>query len=145
MLTTLDSADLNKLSQTQRERLAYIEVKAYFCGDLSRADIERRFGVKPAASARDLAMYRKLAPNNLLYEASSRRHVPTHDFRPIFEHSADRVLTWLRLGIGDGLDLRLKRTVPCESSSDLGVWAPEHLAYEFSRAVRLSFCYAGLP
>jgi hypothetical protein len=39
---------LNSLTQAQRERLFYIEVKAFFCGDLTRADIERRFGLKPA-------------------------------------------------------------------------------------------------
>ena len=59
------SVGLEDLPKTQRERLAYIEVKAFFCGDLTRHDIERRFGVKPAASARDLAAYRRLAPSNL--------------------------------------------------------------------------------
>lgn len=113
------SSELDQLSQTQRERLAYIEVKAFFCGDLTRADIERRFGVKPAASARDLVAYRRLAPNNLIYEPSLRRYVSTETFRPLFQQSAERILTWFRSGMGDGLDLKLRRSVPCESASEL--------------------------
>ena len=110
---------LSALTQSQRERLAYVEVKANFCGALTRADIERRFGVKPAAASRDLATYRKLAPNNLAYETSLRRHVPTDSFKAIFPNSASRVLSWLRAGLGDGLDLGIKLPVPCESSTDL--------------------------
>jgi len=110
---------LNRLSQAQRERLFYIEVKAFFCGDLTRADIERRFGVKPAASARDLSSYKSLAPNNLIYNAALRNYEPTDRFNPIFEHSADRVLAWFRDGYGDSLDLKIQRTVPCEAASDL--------------------------
>ncbi len=114
-----DSPHLLELSQAQRERLAYVEVKAHFCGDLTRADIERRFGIKPAASARDLAAYRRFAPANLAYDAGARRYATTAQFAPLFDHSAERVLSWLKSGHGDGLDLRLRRPVPCESASDL--------------------------
>jgi hypothetical protein len=110
---------LNRLTQAQRERLFYIEVKAFFCGDLTRADIERRFGVKPAASARDISSYKSLAPNNLVYNAALRNYEPTDHFNPIFEHSADRVLAWFRDGYGDSLDLKIQSTVPCEAASDL--------------------------
>jgi hypothetical protein len=99
--------------------LSFIEFKAYFCADLSRADIERRFGVKPAATARDLATYRRLAPHNLIYDPAQRRYATTEQFSPLFEHTADRVLTWFRSGFGDGLDLKLRRSVPCETASDL--------------------------
>ena len=113
------AAALDDLTQTQRERLFYIEVKAFFCGDLTRADIERRFGVKPAASARDLSTYRRLVPQNLFYDAGQRKYATTDRFAPLFEHSAERVLTWFRSGFGDNMDQKLKRTVPCESASDL--------------------------
>ncbi|MDO8771041.1 MAG: WYL domain-containing protein, partial [Burkholderiaceae bacterium] len=102
-----------------RERLFWIEVKAFFCGDLTRADIERRFGVKPAASARDFSTYRRLAPHNLFYDAGQRKYATTDRFLPLFEHSAERVLTWFRAGFGDSIDQKLKRTVPCESASNL--------------------------
>jgi len=110
---------LNSLSQAQRERLFYIEVKAFFCGDLTRTDIERRFGVRPAASARDLASYKRLSPYNLVYNAALRNYTPTERFDPLFEHSAERVLAWFRDGFGDSMDLKIQRTVPCEAASDL--------------------------
>ena len=110
---------LSQLTQTQRERLSYVDATANFCGELTRADIERRFGVKPAAASRDLATYRALAPGNLAYEPSLRRHVPTRQFCAVFPHSAERVLAWLRDGMGDGLDLSLKLPVPCEKVGDL--------------------------
>ena len=113
------AVELSELTQAQRERLFYIEVKAFFCGDLTRADIERRFGVKPAASSRDLSTYRRLAPNNLNYDAGQRKYATTGSFSPLFEHSAERVLTWLKAGFGDSMDQKLKRTVPCESASNL--------------------------
>lgn len=111
--------ELDLLNQTQRERLAYIEVKAFYCGDLTRADIERRFGVKPAASARDLLAYRRFAPNNLVYDAGQRCYRTTDAFRALFEHNPNRILTWFRSGMGDGLDIKVRRSVPCESASEL--------------------------
>ena len=110
---------LDDLTQTQRERLFYIEIKAYFCADLSRSDIEKRFGVKPAASARDLTTYKGFAPGNLYYDAAQRRYSTTAQFSPLFEHSSERVLTWLKSGYGDSLDQKLKRSIPCESASGL--------------------------
>ncbi len=119
MVSKQAAVQLSNLSQAQRERLFYLEVKAFFCGDLTRADIERRFGVRPAASARDISSYKSLAPNNLLYNAALRNYEPTDRFNPVFEHSADRVLAWFRDGFGDSLDLKIQRTVPCEAASDL--------------------------
>lgn len=138
------ASKLSDLSQTQRERLAYIEVKAYFCGELTRSDIEKRFGVKPAASSRDLATYREIAPGNLTYEPSLRRHVPDDAFKPVFSHSPQRVLHWLQSGTGDGLDLGLKLAIPCESASelvspDLGILSVITRAIAAKRLVKIEY------
>src|SRR5207245_6946456 len=58
-----------ELSQTQRKRLAFLELRAYFTGELRRGDIESRFGIKPAAASRDLSIYREIAPGNLAYDS----------------------------------------------------------------------------
>ena len=108
-----------ELAQAQRERLAYLELRAYFSGELRRADIEDRFGVKPAAATRDLSAYRQLAPANLSYDAAARCYRPTQLFKPLFNFAADRVLAWLLQGFGDGLDLKLRRLVPCEGPGSL--------------------------
>jgi hypothetical protein len=108
-----------ELSQAQRERIAYLELKACFAGELRRADIEERFGVKPAAATRDLTAYRHLAPGNLSYDVLARCYRPAKSFKPVFEFSPDRVLAWLLHGFGDGLDLKLRKAAPCEGPGNL--------------------------
>jgi hypothetical protein len=43
--------ELPQLSQKQRDRLAFIELQAWFCGAVSRQDIVQRFELQTAASA----------------------------------------------------------------------------------------------
>jgi hypothetical protein len=107
------------VSQTQRERLAFLELRAFFTGELRRGDIESRFGVKPAAASRDLSSYREVAPDNLDYDVASRCYRPSPTFKPVFEFSHERVLSWLLEGYGDGLDLGLKQAAPCEGPGHL--------------------------
>lgn len=113
------NAAVVELSQVQRERLAFLELRAYFTGELRRADIETRFGIKPAASSRDLSAYRDLEPGNLDYDVAARCYRPTKSFKPLFEFSSDRVLAWLLQGFGDGLELKLRKVAPCEGPGNL--------------------------
>lgn len=105
---------IEELSQGQRERLAYLELRVFFTGELRRADIEKRFGVKPAAASRDISIYRELAPQNLDYDLSLRCYVAAANFSSVFDMHPDRVLTWLAQGYGDGLDLGLPTQTPFE-------------------------------
>jgi WYL domain len=132
------------VSQTQRERLAFLELRAYFTGELRRWDIESRFGVKPAAASRDLSSYREIAPGNLDYDAPARCYRPSSSFKPIFEFSIERVLAWLLQGFGDGLDLKLRQFAPCEGPGqlvkpDLEVLATITRALVAKRAVRVNY------
>jgi hypothetical protein len=111
--------DLIELSQSQRERLAFLELRAFFTGELQRGDIESRFGIKPAAASRDLSIYREIAPGNLDYDQTGRRYRPAPDFKPIFDFHCERVLAWLLQGFGDGLELGLKQAAPCEGPGQL--------------------------
>jgi WYL domain len=107
------------LSQNQKERLAFLELKLYFSGELRRADIEGRFGVKPAAASRDLALYREWAEQNIEYDLLARCYRPTRGFVPLFPFQPDRVLSWLSQGFGDGLELKLKTLAPYEGPGQL--------------------------
>ena len=107
------------VSQTQRERLAFLELRAFFTGELRRGDIEARFGIKPAAASRDLSLYREIAPSNLEYDQASRCYRPSAAFTPVHEFQSERVLAWLLQGYGDGLDLGLKQAAPCEGPGQL--------------------------
>lgn len=108
-----------ELSQTQRERLAFLEMRAYFSGELRRADIEARFGIKPAAASRDLSQYRDIAPENLDYDSVARCYRPSETFHPLFEFQSERVLAWLLQGFGDGLHVRQRPVAPCEGPGNL--------------------------
>ncbi|SOY78679.1 conserved hypothetical protein [Cupriavidus taiwanensis] len=132
------------MSQTQRERLAFLELRAFFTGELRRGDIEARFGVKPAAASRDLSLYREIAPGNLGYDPAGRCYRPTEAFEPVHEFHAERVLAWLLQGFGDGLDLDLKRAAPCEGPGrlikpDLGRLAMITRAMCARRALQISY------
>jgi hypothetical protein len=113
------SETLAELPQAQRERLAHLELRAFFTGECRRSDIETRFGVRPAAATRDIGTYRDLASGNLKYDPVSRCYRPSQGFKPLFGFSAERVLSWLLQGFGDGLDLRLKKAAPCEGPGNL--------------------------
>jgi hypothetical protein len=106
--------DVHKAGGAQRERLAHIDFRLYFLGEVSRADISGRFDVAPAVATRDLARYRALAPDNIRFDGSSKTYRTTNDFRPLFEHSLDRALSALSKGFGDGLGGAASGLVPCE-------------------------------
>ena len=44
----MQSQRLERLSHAQRERLAYIDFRLYFMGEIGRPDLASRFGVAPA-------------------------------------------------------------------------------------------------
>jgi hypothetical protein len=133
-----------EFGQAQQERLSYLELKSFFAGELRRADIEERFGVKPAAATRDLTSYQQLAPANLWYDGPARCYRPARHFKPLFHFSTDRVLAWLLHGFGDGLDLQLRKAAPCEGPGnlvrpDLDILATVTRAMCGRRALKVSY------
>ncbi len=66
-----------------RQRLQYIEVMAYYYGVVSRNDVARAFGISDPAATKDLALYGKLAPDNLIYKQSVFGYVPGPTFEPV--------------------------------------------------------------
>jgi len=105
---------LDERNQTQRERLAFIEFRLWFLGDVSRKDLMERFGIAPAVATRDLASYRELAAHNIDFDGSRKVYIASASFVPVFEHSAERVLSTLSRGFGDGAGRRQESTIPCE-------------------------------
>lgn len=133
-----------EISHAQRERIAYLEMRAWFTGELRRPDIESRFGVRPAAASRDISAYRELAPKNIEYDPAGRCYRPTRSFRPVTAFQPERVLTWLSQGFGDGVDPRPKKAVPGEgpgafTTPDMDVLATVSRAIYQSRALRVSY------
>ena len=100
---TTSSDELASLSLSQRERLAYIEFRLFFLGDVRRQDLMDRFSIAPAAATRDFAQYRELCPDNLSLDGSSKAYVLGGSFQPAFAHNVERVLMMLSQGFGDGI------------------------------------------
>ena len=123
------------LGQAQRERLAYIDFRLYFLGEVSRADIASRFGVALAGATRDLAVYREAAPDNIVFDGSSKTYRIGPSFRPLFDHPLDRTLSALSQGFGDGLGGSKGGMVACEFPEPLNRPATGMLA-TVTRAIR---------
>lgn len=99
--------DLSEYSTFQRDRLAFIELLLYFMGELRRSDIVSRFGIQSAAASRDLAIYKKMAPSNIDYNTKEKNYVLGQAFKPLFQLSPERVLSWLAKSFGDGESTQL--------------------------------------
>lgn len=63
------------LTQTYKERLFSIEVKAFFCGDQPRTDIERRLKVKSTASASEISTYSHLTRQNIFCDTVQGKYM----------------------------------------------------------------------
>ncbi|MFM7672355.1 MAG: WYL domain-containing protein, partial [Bacteroidota bacterium] len=95
--------ELAQAPRSQVERLAYIEARLYFLGELQRQDVAQRFSVASVQASCDLSLYKQLAPKNLDYDYRARTYQPSDKFKRIFELSTENVLWWLKSGLGDGL------------------------------------------
>jgi hypothetical protein len=110
---------VESFSHSQRERLAYIDFRLYFMGEIGRLDLANRFGMAPAGATRDLALYREIAPKNIEFDGSSKTYRTGKAFFPVFEHASQRVLSALALGFGDGVNVDSQPLLPCESPTAL--------------------------
>ena len=135
------------LGQAQRERLAYIDFRLYFLGEVSRADISSRFGVAPAGATRDLGVYREAVPRNIVFDGSAKIYRIGPVFLPLFDHPLERTLSALSQGFGDGLGGSKGGMVPCEFPEPINRPSTETLA-QVTRAIRarsvLSVSYVSL-
>lgn len=111
--------ELARLTQPQRDRLAFVELRVRFIGEIRRQDLVSRFGIQSAAASRDLALYKDMAPGNIDYDSKGKSYVLGLDFRPVFNFPSERVLSWLTQGFGDGEPMLLKAWVASGSPSRL--------------------------
>ena len=115
----MSDEQLDDLTQPQRDRLAFVELRVRFIGDIRRQDLVSRFGIQSAAATRDLAIYKELAPGNIDYDTKAKCYVLGEDFKPLFDFPHERVLSWLTQGFGDGEPSQLKAWVASEIPSRL--------------------------
>lgn len=135
---------IESLSQALRERMAYIDFRLYFFGEVGRPDLIDRFGVAPAGATRDLGLYREIAPQNITFDGSHKIYRIGQAFAPLFEHAPQRVLSALALGFGDGVNAATQPLLPCESPTALSnpkmdVLAPVCRAIRAKRPVAIRY------
>ena len=134
MANELQPISIETLSLAQRERLAYIDFRLYFFGEIGRPDLMTRFGVAPAGATRDVALYRELAPKNITFDGSGKIYRIGNAFVPLFDHPPQRVLTALAQGFGDGASAPTAPLLPCESPTVLSQ-PPLHVLAPVCRAI----------
>lgn len=135
---------LQEMGQSQRERLAYIEFRLYFLGEIRRQDLIQRFGIAPAVATRDFAKYRDIFPSNISLDGKTKSYVIGEYFAPAFEHIPERVLTALSQGFGDGSNQVTGPLLPCELPPalirpSLSILAPVTRAIHQQKAIRLKY------
>lgn len=140
----MSASQLAEMTQPQRDRLAFIELRLRFIGEIGRHDLVTRFGIQAAAATRDIAQYKELAPRNLDYDTKGKIYVRGEWFRPVFDFTGERVLTWLAHGFGDAEPARAKSLVPCEGTAtwtkfDLDVLSVLTRAIHKKAAVEVSY------
>ncbi len=111
--------ELAHISQSQQERLSHIDFRAWFFGQIARADLINRFGVGEAATTRDLALYKELAPNNLAYDTKAKIYVLAPSFKPLYQHCASQVLAALSHGFGEEFIGDSRPMLACETPAQL--------------------------
>src|SRR5574340_372664 len=72
------------LKWATRQRLQYIEIKAWYTGVVTRSDVARAFGLSDPAATKDLKLYGDLAPGNLAYHHGVFGFVPAEGFSAVF-------------------------------------------------------------
>lgn len=116
----MTSQRLHELGHAQRDRMAFIELRLWFVGEIRRQDLVSRFGIQTAAATRDLGLYKDMAPSNIEYDGRSKTYVMGPSFLPLFDFPAERVLTWLAEGFGDGDPIWSRTGITCDIPSKLG-------------------------
>ena len=80
---------------TPQQRYYFIELMAWWEGGINAPKIEQQFSQSRQQSSSDINQYKKLAPDNLRYDASQKTYLPTQQFKPLYiSDSADDYLFW---------------------------------------------------
>jgi len=92
------ASDTARLRWSVERRLAFIEERLFWVGEVNRADLVRRFGVSMGQASTDISRYLALDPPGVTYDKSAKRYVAGEPFRPVLAApSAKRFLGELRL------------------------------------------------
>lgn len=115
----MSQALLDEISQTQKERLFFIDFKLRFLGVINRNDLVCRFAIKEAAATRDISQYKELAPENLVYDTKVKSYIQSGNFKPVFDYPGSQALAALCYGLGDNPVSAHTALIPSEAPTQL--------------------------
>ena len=107
------SIRLSKLTHGQRERLAFIDFSLQYFSHVARTDLIQRFKTGLAASTRDFSTYKELAPQNLLLVHQTKSYHRTVEFKALFSHDPEAILSSLSRGFGNGISSGVQPSEQC--------------------------------
>ena len=87
----------------QDRRLAFIDFRLQWDGHINRGDLTEFFGISVPQASLDIARYTAVAPQNLVYNRSSREYRTTENFQPISSESQPQRYLSELLGSATGI------------------------------------------
>ena len=67
-----------------RRRLEFIDFRLFWDGRFNRGDMAEEFGVSAQQASADIALYERMAPDNLAYDRAEKAYRRTESFAPAF-------------------------------------------------------------
>lgn len=83
-----DQRDIAKPRWGQARRLAFIDLRLQYDGKINRRDLQEYFEISTPQASADLDLYKRLAAENLAYDASERTYLKGEHFDPQFGRSS---------------------------------------------------------
>lgn len=74
-----------------RKRLELIEMELFWSGRVNRQILMEKIGISKAQASSDLAQYKKLAEDNLVYDLTEKAYLVTPAFSPLFISTSPQV------------------------------------------------------
>lgn len=103
------------------QRLEFIEFRLFWEGGVNRSDIIRMFGVSVPQASKDLTLYQERAPENVEYDKSAKRYIPSRNFKPRFlTPDPDMYLSRLR-SLAEGLSKPAESWLGYRPDSDIAL------------------------
>lgn len=94
--------------------MTLLETSLVLLGRMNSNALTHRFGISRAQASKDLALYQKLRPGNLVYDRFVKNYVITDDFKPLLiKGTSDEIFSLLRAGMpADGPVVVLSGGIP---------------------------------
>ncbi|MUK60696.1 WYL domain-containing protein [Aliivibrio fischeri] len=99
MTAPLTYSELQATIGANAERMAFIDFRLKFTGQVKRIDLNQAFNLADAASSRMLSIYKELRPKNIVHDKAKKVNVINADtFSPLVDLKADTALNMLAHG-----------------------------------------------